>query len=63
MASRRWRVVRRGGAGRAAPGGDCGHVDDAPGGAPARPVDNAPWALPTARTFDHMTTVLYHASN
>lgn len=34
-------------------------MDDAPDGAPARPVDNA-HALPTARAFVHMPTAFDH---
>lgn len=36
-------------------------MDDAPGGAPARPVDNA-GALPTARAFAHMPTAFDYRS-
>jgi len=38
-------------------------MDDAPGGAPAATVDNAPLrgaALPTATTFAHMPTAFDH---
>jgi len=46
-----------GGAGRCAPGGlwTCGHVDDAPNGAPPSAVDNCS-QLPTASVFAHMPT-------